>query len=342
MTRWIVRPPARSAQPYLGCDFGDDARVTVRLAGVRELLAACLAAAVALGACLGPDDATVTPTPEGSTGATASLAASPAGSATLAPVLPAPSSPPPLAAKPAPCPGTDKTPGAAPGRQVTGSSSNWSGYVAAVSKTSVTCVEGSWVEPHVTCGRTGHQAVATWVGIDGFSARVLKVPSTDVLVQIGTQVDCNNGVASHSAWHEILPGETSEISIPGEVRAGDHISAKVSYTNGNFVLELYDAETQLSFSLRANAPGAPRHSAEWIVEAPALHCPDHCAPVPLPDFDTVKFTGAFATVARQRGSISNDSWAHVKLGMVRSDVTRTTTSRLYTGGTVFVVTWVHR
>ena len=100
-------------------------------------------------------------------------------------------------------------------------SSNWSGYVAAVRKTGVTCVEGSWVEPTVTCSKTGHQAVAIWIGIDGFSAKPLGIASTNVLVQLGTQVDCTNGVVRHGAWHEILPGETHEVPEPGPIRAGD-------------------------------------------------------------------------------------------------------------------------
>jgi hypothetical protein len=327
-------------------DFGDDAQVTPRHPGARRpaalSLAACLAISVASAACLGPNSE-ASPTPGTSADVSASVAASPSIGATPTPVATPTASQPAVATKPAPCPGGDKTPGAPAGRQLSGTSSNWSGYVAAVSKAgAVSCVEASWVEPDVTCGRTGHQAVAIWIGMDGFSAKSLGVPSTDVLVQIGTQVDCNNGVVSHGAWHEILPAETTEQPIPEAIHAGDHISARVSYSNGSFTMTLYDAETAFSFSLKASAPGAPRRSAEWIVEAPATNCPEHCAPVPLPHFDPVKFTGAFATIAGQRGSISNDSWAHVKLQMARGGVTRTTITKLYSGGTVFKVTWVHR
>jgi len=347
VTRWIVRPPARSparGQPYRALDIGDDVPVT-RLPGARRPadlpLAVSLVACLAVGACLGPTTSTFEPTPNASGGVMASVAASPSTATTATPTPPTATAT-PVGTKPAPCPGTDTTPNAPAGRQLTGSSSNWSGYVAARSKGGVTCVEASWVEPDVTCARTGHQAVAIWIGVDGFSARALGVPSTNVLVQIGTQADCNNGVASHSAWHEILPAESTEQAIPGAVNAGDHVSTRISYGGGTFTLVLFDAETKLSFSLAGSAPGAPRRSAEWIVEAPAANCPDHCTPVPLPDFDSVTFAGAYATIAGQRGSISNDGWAHVKLQMVRSGIARTAITPLYVRGTVFKVTWLHR
>jgi len=266
-----------------------------------------------------------TASPGASSGATATL---PTGSGATA-------------TKPAPCPGTDRTPNAAPGRQVSGSSSNWSGYVAAVRKTGVTCVEGSWVEPSITCPRNGHQAVAIWIGIDGFSASVLGIPATNVLVQIGTQANCDNGLASHDLWREILPGEKEEVSVPGRVRAGDHISARISYAGGQFTLAIYDAESLVSYSHTAAAPGAPRKSAEWIVEAPASSCPGTCRPVALPKFSTVTFTGANATIAGQRAAINNDSWTNVKLKMIRSGVTRTSTSKLLSSGTSFRVAFVH-
>jgi Peptidase A4 family len=327
--------------PYRAFDFGDHLHVTMGQSGPgRQVLAALfgpLVMALAVTACL-PG-----PTPSPSEGAvasgsapSASLAASTAPTASTSPTAAIP-----VAAKPAPCPGTDKTPKAAPGRQVLGSSANWSGYVAATRHTAVTCVEGSWVEPSVTCPRTGHQAVAIWIGIDGFSASTLGIPSTDVLVQIGTQADCQDGVSSHGAWHEILPGEGNEVHVPGLVRAGDHLSARILFTGGEFSMAIFDAETLFSYSLTAPAPGAPRHSAEWIVEAPAEDCPGICKAVPLPRFSTVTFTGARATIGGQRAAINNETWTNVKLRMVRNGIVRTSTSKLLSGGTSFRVTFVH-
>ncbi|HEX8024941.1 MAG TPA: G1 family glutamic endopeptidase [Candidatus Limnocylindrales bacterium] len=305
---------------------------------VRRQALAALVASVALAGCLSgptpvPTLGGVVSAPPRSPGASHGTAAPSAGT------NPSPSTG--VAGKPAPCPGTDRTPNASPGRQVSGSSANWSGYVAAVRKTGVTCVEGSWIEPTVTCPRTGHQAVAVWIGIDGFSASVLGVPSTQVLVQIGTQVDCQSGVASHSAWHEILPGEQNEVHEPGTIRAGDHLSARISFGGGQFTMQLSDADTAFAYALTAPAPGAPRKTAEWIVEAPATDCPGTCKPIALPKFATITFTNAHATIAGQRAAINNDSWSNVKLKMVRGGVTRTSTSKLLSGGTSFRVGFVH-
>jgi hypothetical protein len=333
--------PALDAEPYRGCDFGDDLRVTKGRFGLRRhALLAPLAAAVLVAGCLGE----VSPTPTPAATATGAATSSPNATALASPTVTPAASPTGTAAvatKPAPCPGTDKTPHAAPGRGLTGSSTNWSGYVAAVKKTGVTCVEGSWVEPSLTCPATGHRAVAIWIGIDGFSASILGIPSTDVLVQIGTQANCDDGVASHDLWREILPGEQNEVPILGRVRAGDHISARISYADGAFTLVIYDAETLASETHTAAAPGAPRKAAEWIVEAPATDCPGPCAPVALPKFSPVTFTGARATIGGQRAAINNDSWYNVKLRMVRGGITRTSTGKLLSSGTSFRVAFVH-
>ncbi len=266
--------------------------------------------------------------------------ASPSAGPSASPIVTPEPSIPAVATKPTPCPGSNRNPGAAPGRQYSGGSTNWAGYVSAVKKTGVTCVEGSWIEPSVTCPKSGRQAVAIWIGIDGFAGAV-GIPSTDVLVQIGTQVTCTNGVAEHGAWHEILPGEAHEVPIAARIRAGDHMSARISYANNRFTLVLYDQDAEGLFSLTAPAPGAPRKTAEWIVEAPATDCPGSCAPLPLPKFTTVRFTGAYATIAGQRSSINDASWSNVKLTMTRSRITRASVSILASGGSAFRVFWKH-
>jgi hypothetical protein len=277
-----------------------------------------------------------------SPGSSGAIAATPAPTiaATASPALPSPSAP-TTAGKPGPCPGTDRTPGAAAGRQLIGVSDNWSGYVAAVRKTGVTCVEASWIEPDVNCPKAGRQAVAVWIGMDGFSSSLIGTPDTNVLVQIGTQATCQDGVEIHGAWREVLPEQQREVQINGTVHAGDHISARVLYTSGHFVMTIFDQETGLAFSITATAPGAPRKSADWIVEAPATDCPSTCLPVPMPYFTPVRFTNAHATIGGQKSSIDDNAWTHVRLRMSRHGILRTTTSTLTSGGTSFRVTWVH-
>jgi hypothetical protein len=250
--------------------------------------------------------------------------------------------PPPAATMPTPCPGTNLNPGFGPGRQLVGTSGNWAGYVSAVKTRTVTCVEGGWIQPTVTCPTTGHQAVAIWIGIDGFSASSLGIPATDVLVQLGTQATCTEGVLEYDSWHEVLPTENSEVHVPGSIQPGDHLSAKIIYASGMFTMSLFDQETAFGFSVTQAVPGgAPRRTAEWIVEAPATECPSTCAPLPLAKFSVVRFTNAHVTIGGQRSGINDFSWSNVKLTMARSRVTRATVSTLSSGGTAFKVTWVH-
>ena len=284
-----------------------------------------------------PTGGVAPPTTASSPGATVvSPTASPAPT-----FLPSPSASGAIAARPARCPGTDRTPGAGPGRALSGLSTNWSGYVAAVRTSIVTCVEASWVEPRITCPAKGDQAVAIWIGIDGFSSRQIGVPSTTSLVQIGTQANCHDGAAFHDAWHEILPAEQHEVRIAARILAGDHMSARILYSGGRFTMSLYDQEAKGAFTLTGSAPGAPRRTAEWIVEAPAVDCPGTCAAIALPRFGIIQFTNAHATIGGSRAAIDDDRWTHVKLTMTRRDVVRTRASALTSGGTLFHVTWIH-
>lgn len=296
--------------------------------------------AVGVAGCLGPSPSAgpsdSVPAPVSTSAAT--LSASPIASD--APSA-SPGSTPATVATLDPCPGVDRTPGAAAGRQLVGSSTNWSGYVAAVRRTGVTCVEGRWIEPRVTCAKTGHQAVAIWIGIDGFSTKTLGIPSTDVLIQLGSQVECSNGVASHGIWHEVLPAEGQEVHERGPIKAGDHLAARILYVGSKFTMSIVDSDSGFAFSLTASAPDAPRRTAEWIVEAPATDCPGSCQPVHMPHFSPITFSNAHATILGQRSSINDDSWTNIKLRIFRNGVRRTSTSSLAGHGTSFTVTWLH-
>ncbi len=126
------------------------------------------------------------------------------------------------------CRGSDRTPGAPAAATLSESSSIWAGYIAYRRQTGVSCVEGSWVQPKVTCSKTGRQAVSIWVGIDGVHSGGARVDASRSLVQIGTAAECLNGVLTHHAWHEVLPMEGSEVDIPAlAIRPGDTIAALI-------------------------------------------------------------------------------------------------------------------
>lgn len=173
-------------------------------------------------------------------------------------------------------------------------STNWSGY--ADSGSGVTFASGSWVQPSVTCPSSGSAYAAFWVGIDGYSSSTVE--------QTGTLAQCSNGVAYYSAWYEFYPNPM--FTFTGiTVKPGDHITASVTYSNGEFTVKLTDGSTSSSAS--ASVSGASRSSAEWVVERPALCNAFHCTLATLADFGSSTFTGASATVGGATGPISQFS-----------------------------------
>lgn len=253
-----------------------------------------------------------------------------------------PSASPSATPPPEHCPGTDRTPGEPPGPSIDERSENWAGYVVYDAKVAITCVEGSWIQPAVTCPSTGVQDVAIWVGIDGVKSGAGVSAGTD-LVQIGTQAGCNDGRASAFAWYEVIPQDPLSVGIPGvAVAPGDRIRAMVSFARGIFTLLLIDETSGGSFSVARALAHARRQTAEWIVEAPMIGCPAHCVIAALPRFGRVTFSAAFASTATQRGAIDDDAWTHGTTELVRGGIVRATVSKLGAGGTSFSVVWKHR
>jgi hypothetical protein len=191
---------------------------------------------------------------------------------------------------------------------VLGTSTNWSGYAVQAPQASVTSVVGTWKVPTVT--GTGTTYSATWVGIDGWASSSVE--------QIGTEADVVNGRAVYSAWYEMYPLGSVDISM--KVSPGDTVTAQVSYAAGKFSLQLTNGAQ--SFSISKTAAGVQRSSAEWIMEAPSSY-----SVLPLANFGTQSFSGARATISGTPGAIDSAAWkgAQVEqINMVSS----------YTGGTL--------
>ena len=174
---------------------------------------------------------------------------------------------------------------------------NWSGYQVTGATGSVTDVKGSWKVPSVTCTPSNSTYSSAWVGIDMESSS---------LEQIGTEADCNSdGSGNYYAWYQFLPQDPVAIPI-FVVQPGDLISAEVSFDIGSglFTVKITDkpkvGQTQ-TYSTSEAVEGAPRSSAEWIVEAPSSNgCID-----PLANFVKVNFTQDKATVAGHTGTIGS-------------------------------------
>src|ERR1700753_3664168 len=105
-------------------------------------------------------------------------------------------------------------------------SPNWAGYVA--DGTTFKHVEGTWVQPEVTCGEERTYS-ATWVGLGGSSSQ------SDALEQIGTEADCSSrGSVRYSAWYELVPQASKTIKLT--VKPGDQMTAAVTVVGNKVTL----------------------------------------------------------------------------------------------------------
>jgi len=190
----------------------------------------------------------------------------------------------------------------------TSASVNWAGYVAHKSGVSFRSVAAKWKQPAAVCSTPYPTYSAAWVGLGGYSA------TSNALEQVGTELDCSaTGVASSSAWYELVPAPSAKVSMT--IRPGDSISARVTVIGKRVTLTLTDSTRRKSFSKTVNAPSVDVTSAEWIVEAPSGCFNDNlCRTLPLTDFRAVSFSGASAqTTSARSGSISSRLWQNTKI-----------------------------
>jgi hypothetical protein len=160
----------------------------------------------------------------------------------------------------------------------TATSTNWSGYAATGS--TYTSVSASWVQPTGSCTSATRYS-SFWVGLDGYSSNSVE--------QDGTDTDCSSGRPVYYGWYEMYPKPS--FSFGSTVKAGDTMSASVTYTGSNaYKLVLSDATQGWSVSTTKTLSGAPRSSAEVIIEAPC--CTGSGGILPLANFGTVHLSNS--------------------------------------------------
>jgi hypothetical protein len=217
-----------------------------------------------------------------------------------------------------------------------GESVNWSGHVSVddmqnPNPRSVKSVKGTWKVPHVRA--TPLEAyTAIWVGIDGYSSPTVE--------QLGTSHDWINGSAQHSAWFEMYPLPSYEITdFP--LKPDDVIQAEVIYKgNDQFKLSMINHTQKVYTVIPAKftkSKAAKRSSAEWIVEAPYYK-----KVLPLSNFKEVKFKNCKAKITGVMAGIMHKTRDAVALNMAYSNgMTKSTTTPLNPDRTSFSVMWKH-
>ena len=170
-----------------------------------------------------------------------------------------------------------------------GSSYNWSGYES--TSGTYTGIGATWTIPAVSAS-SSLTADATWVGIGGVT--------THDLIQVGTQAVTGNGAnqVHYQVWMETLPQSTEQ--IPLTVNAGDSVTGSVTQMSaGEWQISFTDNTTGGHYTTQI-AYASSLNSAEWIEEAPS----DQNGIMPLDQFGSVSFTGAYALLNGNRVTIS--------------------------------------
>lgn len=185
-------------------------------------------------------------------------------------------------------------------------SQNWAGY--AVHGTTFQWVSASWRQPRPSCqaGQTRYSAM--WVGLGGYSL------TSAALEQVGTELDCNRGQATSSAWYELVPGPSHTLALP--VRPGDLVAASVSAVDGKLTVAINDVTRHRSFRQTFTPTTLDVTSAEWILEAPSSCVAGtvFCRTLPLADFKQANFSNVRAQAADGTvGGIVNSAWQRTKI-----------------------------
>ena len=201
----------------------------------------------------------------------------------------------------------------------TATSTNWSGYAATTG--TYTSVSASWTEPTGTCSGSAKYS-SFWVGLDGYNSNSVE--------QTGSEVDCSGSTPVYYAWYEMFPNPS--FSYSNTVRPGDHFNASVTYTGSNhFSLFIQDTTRGWSHTHTGTLAGAPRSSAEVIVEAPS----SSRGILPLANFGTVNITGSLAN-----GSALGNAGGVTEITMINNSGQAKDSVSSLSGGENFSATWL--
>ena len=155
-------------------------------------------------------------------------------------------------------------------------SSNWSGYNQGTIEQGgeqFHAVTGVWRVPTATQHAPNEaEYSSSWVGIGGGCVDANCDIGDTTLIQAGTEQDVDkSGVASYSAWWEIIPEPAT--TIPSlTVHAGDRMSVSISENpvgSEMWTIVVKDLTTKKSFT-RSTPYSSSYATAEWIVETPVV------------------------------------------------------------------------
>jgi hypothetical protein len=155
-------------------------------------------------------------------------------------------------------------------------SSNWFGYNQGsleLGGKQFNAITGDWTVPSATPHVSGQDAYSSdWIGIGGGCVDAGCTVADNTLIQTGTEQDVDTaGNASYSAWWEIIPGPSIEITNM-TIGPGDHMHASLAELiagSNVWTITLQDVTRGETFT--QTVPYSSSHlTAEWIEETPLL------------------------------------------------------------------------
>src|SRR3954469_5408577 len=155
-------------------------------------------------------------------------------------------------------------------------STNWFGYNQGTLEKGATlfnAITGDWTVPAATQHTAGQDEYSSdWIGIGGGCVDAACMVGDGTLIQTGTEQDVDTaGRASYSAWWEVIPGPSIEISNM-TIAAGDHMHASIAELvpgSNVWTIALQDVTRNETFT--QTVPYSSSHlTAEWIEETPLL------------------------------------------------------------------------
>jgi hypothetical protein len=203
---------------------------------------------------------------------------------------------------------------------ISGTSSNWSGYIA--QNGVYTGVSATWTIPVITPSTT-IASNATWVGIGG--------KSSNDLIQAGDYEIANSDGVTYQAWYELLPGDSTPINLA--VSPGDSLSVAILETSEDtWNIVLTNNTTKQQFEQTVNYTSS-LSSAEWIQERPLINGELST----LSGFTPVTFTGATVVENGQRVTMSIGGAQIINLINTPTNTAMAVPSPIASDGTSFSV-----
>lgn len=207
---------------------------------------------------------------------------------------------------------------------------SWSGFIVTKEfneKQPIESITGQWTIPQVNASSANGYSSA-WIGIGGQSDKTL--------IQVGTEHDASNQIATYYAWYEILPDFS--ITIPNlEINPGDMILASISLINATsnvWSIQFRDLTNDQTFSKNI-AYNSTQSSGEWIIERPTVRNQTST----LANFGTITFSNCVINLNNSVGPIGN--FTSSKIAMTNQLASPLTIiSDLSSEGSSFNVTYI--